>query len=304
MKKTLSIFYILLAGSLWGSMGIFVRKMNEAGLFAFEIIQVRITLSLLFTGLYLLIFHPQHLKIRLRDLWCFLGTGIASQLAFSWFDFTGMTITSLSVMSVLLSTAPIFVMLLSVLLFKERLTKRKLFCLVLTFLGCCLVAGIGTAEQAPAKGIVYGLCAGIAYALYSIFSRFAIQKGYSALTINFYTYLTCSIGCAFLTDWPLIGERASEDASILFWMLAMALFTCFFAFLLYTKGLEQIESSRAAILASVEPVVSTIIGAAVFHEQITILSGLGVALVLAGIALSALQAAPSTAPGTLSDQLQ
>ena len=105
MKKKLSMLYILLAGSLWGSMGVYVRKMNAYGLSALEIVQIRITLSLIFVGVYLLLFHREYLKIRLKDLWCFIGTGLVSQLAFSWFDFTGMTITSLSVMSVLLATS-------------------------------------------------------------------------------------------------------------------------------------------------------------------------------------------------------
>ena len=152
MKKKLSMLYILLAGSLWGSMGVYVRKMNAYGLSALEIVQIRITLSLIFVGVYLLLFHREYLKIRLKDLWCFIGTGLVSQLAFSWFDFTGMTITSLSVMSVLLATAPIFVMLLSLILFHEKLTRRKVLALLITFSGCFLVSGIGTAAQAPLKG--------------------------------------------------------------------------------------------------------------------------------------------------------
>ena len=171
MKKKLSMLYILLAGSLWGSMGVYVRKMNAYGLSALEIVQIRITLSLIFVGVYLLLFHREYLKIRLKDLWCFIGTGLVSQLAFSWFDFTGMTITSLSVMSVLLATAPIFVMLLSLILFHEKLTRRKVLALLITFSGCFLVSGIGTAAQAPLKGILFGLASGFTYALYSIFSR-------------------------------------------------------------------------------------------------------------------------------------
>lgn len=62
-------------------------KMNAYGLSALEIVQIRITLSLIFVGVYLLLFHREYLKIRLKDLWCFIGTGLVSQLAFSWFDF-------------------------------------------------------------------------------------------------------------------------------------------------------------------------------------------------------------------------
>ena len=283
MKKKLSMLYILLAGSLWGSMGVYVRKMNAYGLSALEIVQIRITLSLIFVGVYLLLFHREYLKIRLKDLWCFIGTGLVSQLAFSWFDFTGMTITSLSVMSVLLATAPIFVMLLSLILFHEKLTRRKVLALLITFSGCFLVSGIGTAAQAPLKGVLFGLASGFTYALYSIFSRYALQKGYSSWTINFYTYLTCSVGCAFLCDWKLIGQAVTLGTSAVAWMIAMAFFTCFLAFILYTKGLEQVESSQASILASVEPIVATILGAICFQEYITVSGIIGIALFLAGL---------------------
>ena len=82
MKKKLSMLYILLAGSLWGSMGVYVRKMNAYGLSALEIVQIRITLSLIFVGVYLLLFHREYLKIRLKDLWCFIGTGLSASWPF------------------------------------------------------------------------------------------------------------------------------------------------------------------------------------------------------------------------------
>ena len=74
------------------------------------------------------------LRVRLRDLWCFAGTGIVSLLLFSWCYFSGMQEASLSVMAVLLYTSPAFIVLLSVLLFRETLTRQKLLALVLTFL--------------------------------------------------------------------------------------------------------------------------------------------------------------------------
>ena len=66
-------------------------------------------------------------------------------------------------------------------------------------------------------------------------------------------------------------------------MIAMAFFTCFLAFILYTKGLEQVESSQASILASVEPIVATILGAICFQEYITVSGIIGIALFLVGL---------------------
>ena len=283
MKQSKSALCVLLAGTLWGSMGLFVRKLNAVGLYALDIVQLRIAISLVLVGLYLLIFARDKLHVRLRDLWCFAGTGIVSLLLFSWCYFSGMQEASLSVMAVLLYTSPAFIVLLSVLLFRETLTRQKLLALVLTFAGCCLVSGLGSGSAVSMKGLLLGLGSGFFYALYSIFSRYAIERGYGSWTITFYTFLFCLLASAPLAHWGLIAQALSSDASVPVYALLMGLLTGFLAYIFYTKGLEGMESSRAGILASVEPVVGTIIGTLVFHEPLPVQSVLGIALVLGGI---------------------
>ena len=283
MKQSKSALCVLLAGTLWGSMGLFVRKLNAVGLYALDVVQLRIAISLVLVGLYLLIFARDTLRVRLRDLWCFAGTGIVSLLLFSWCYFSGMQEASLSVMAVLLYTSPAFIMLLSVLLFRETLTRQKLLALVLTFTGCCLVSGLGSGSAVSMKGLLLGLGSGFFYALYSIFSRYAIERGYGSWTITFYTFLFCLLASAPLAHWGLIASALSSGVSVPVYALLMGLLTGFLAYIFYTKGLEGMESSRAGILASVEPVVGTIIGTLVFHEPLPVQSVLGIALVLGGI---------------------
>lgn len=283
MKQSKSALCVLLAGTLWGSMGLFVRKLNAVGLYALDIVQLRIAISLVLVGLYLLIFARDKLRVRLRDLWFFAGTGIVSLLLFSWCYFSGMQEASLSVMAVLLYTSPAFIMLLSVLLFRETLTRQKLLALVLTFTGCCLVSGLGSGSAVSMKGLLLGLGSGFFYALYSIFSRYAIERGYGSWTITFYTFLFCLLASAPLAHWGLIASALSSGVSVPVYALLMGLLTGFLAYIFYTKGLEGMESSRAGILASVEPVVGTIIGTLVFHEPLPVQSVLGIALVLGGI---------------------
>ena len=288
MKKTWGpVFCVLLAGMIWGCMGLFTRNLNAVGLYAMEVVEIRVIGGALFSGLYLLLFHREQLKIRPRDLWCFVGTGICSLLGFSWCYFTGMTVASLSVMAVLLYTAPVFVMLMSLILFRERLTAVKLLALGLSFAGCCLASGLGTASALSRKGLLLGLGAGFCFSLYSIFSRYAIRRGYASLTITFYTFVACALGSAPLCVWPRVRQALAQPDTLA-WSAGMALTTGFLAYILYTKGLEGMESSRASILASVEPVVATVIGAAVFHESLTWMNLLGVALVLAAIAVLSL----------------
>lgn len=283
MKQSKAAIFVLLAGAFWGSMGVFVRTLNAAGLYAMDIVLIRMFTGLLFVGGFMLLFARDQFRVRLRDIWCFLGTGVVSILTFSWCYFSGMQETSLSVMGVLLYTSPAVIMLLSIVLFHEKLTKAKVLALVMTFAGCCLVSGLGSGSAVSMKGLLLGLGAGFFYALYSIFSRFAIDRGYSSWTITFYTFLFCMLGGALFADWGALKGAIAADTSILLWMLGTGFVTAFLAFGFYTKGLEGMESSRAGILASTEPVVGTLFGTFLFHEPLTLTGIAGILLVLGGI---------------------
>ncbi len=276
---------VLTAGILWGSMGVFVRYLNAAGLVSIEITHIRITVGFLAIGAYLLFFRRDLLKIRLRDLWCFLGTGIVSLLLFSTFYFKSLEYVSLSTAAILLYTAPVFVMLMSLLLFREKMTVIKLCALGLSLAGCILVSGIGGSVQEPI-GLLFALGSGFFYALYSIFSRYAIQRGYSSLTIVFYTFLFCALGCSFLSDWEQIASVLMvPDATVWLLALGVGIITGFLPYVFYSKGLEAMEASKASIIASVEPVVGTLFGVFLFGEKLTIPAGVGIALVLFAVLL-------------------
>lgn len=283
--KNKALAAVLAAGTFWGTMGFFARSLYSAGFGPLEVAQTRITTGLVFVGLYILLFNRNLFKVKLKDIWCFLGTGIVSLLLFSTCYFSALNYTSLAVAAILLYTAPFFVMLLSLLLFKEKMNGKKVLALLLAFAGCVLVSGVGGDTAFSWKGILLGLGSGFFYALYSIFGRYAINRGYGAWTMTFYTFLFCSIGCAFLSDWQVIGGVMAESSANVFWVLGLGFVTAFLPYVLYSTGLEHMESSKASILASVEPVVSALFGVFVFHETLTLWGILGIVLVLGAIVI-------------------
>lgn len=280
MKKT-AVLSVLAAGVLWGLLGMFSRWMGAAGFGTTEVVEVRAAMGCLLSGAYLLLFHRDQMKIRLRDLWCFLGTGVVSMLFFAWCYVGAIQCTTLAVAVVLLYTSPAFVMLMSLLLFREKLTGTKVAALLMALAGCVLVSGLGSDAAVSAKGLVLGLGSGFFYALYSIFSRYAINRGYHAWTITFYSFLFCAIGGAFLADWQTIGTVACSGHLLL--CVGCGVVTAFLPYLFYGIGLEHMESSRAAILVAVEPVVGTLVSVFAFHEQLPPAGILGIILVLGAI---------------------
>lgn len=281
--KNKGLAAVLAAGAFWGTMGFFARSLYAAGFGPLEVAQTRITTGLVFVGLYMLLFNRNAFRVKWKDIWCFLGTGIVSLLLFSTCYFSALNYTSLAVAAILLYTAPFFVMILSLFLFKETLNGKKIFALLLAFTGCVLVSGVGGGEATSWKGILLGLGSGFFYALYSIFGRYAINRGYGAWTMTFYTFLFCSIGCAFLSDWQVIGSVMAASSGNVLWVLGLGFVTAFLPYVLYSMGLEMMESSKASILASVEPVVSALFGVFVFQERLSLWGVLGIAMVLGAI---------------------
>ncbi len=280
---------IILAGIFWGSMGIFVRGLTAlAGFTSIQIVCVRLAVAALTFALILLIKDARGFRIRIKDIPLFLGLGFCSILFFTTCYFTAIRMMTLSIAAILLYTSPIWVMLLSLLLFHEKMTRPKFVALVISFLGCIFVSGIGSGGSAvtPA-GILIGLGAGLGYGLYSILGTLALRR-YSTYTVTAYTFITAAAGSLFISSLPDLWHKITACTSkpyLYILIVLTGLVTAVIPFLLYTLGLEQVEASRAAILATIEPMVATLIGVVVFHEYLTVLSVLGILCILAAIVL-------------------
>jgi drug/metabolite transporter (DMT)-like permease len=286
MMKKIAPLFILLAGILWGSMGVFVRKLNALGMGSMEIVALRTMVTGIAMFLFLLFFQRNYLKIHIRDIWCFLGTGICSIVFFNVCYFKAITLTSLSVAAVLLYTAPAFIMVMSYFLFGEKMTKRKLLALLMTFLGCVFVTGVfSDTGDISAFGILCGLGAGVGYALYSIFSRYALEKGYHSLTITFYTFLIAAVVSFFLGNGHHVVSVITQNGGVLVFSAVFGIVCTVMPYLLYTAGLNYVENSTASIIASIEPVTATVLGVVLFHESVTLPGVLGVFFVLGALFL-------------------
>lgn len=285
-----SILMILAAGILWGILGTFVRALNAGGLASMDVVFIRATCTALILLPVLILRGRGEWRIRIQDIWCFLGTGIGSIVLFNYCYFRAVTITSLSVAAVLLYTAPAFVIVLSAVLFGERITVYRVAALVLTLVGLVFVTGlVGSDSALSTAGILYGLGSGLGYALYSIFGRFAVQRGYQPITITFYTFLVAAISSAVLTEpVRVVGTFAGAPALLLPAVLLGGLCTVC-PFLLYTAGLRHVDNGAASIMASIEPVTSTVVGVILYHEILSVGNALGVALVLVGVGISNLR---------------
>ena len=204
--------YLLIAvsGSLWGTIGIFVRELYGLGFSTLQIVTMRVFSAAVIMLLYLLFTKPELLKIRFRDSLYFVGTGILSIVFFNLCYFITIRETSIAIAVTLLYTAPAFVAILSRIIFRESLDAKKLFSLGLTLTGCAFVTGylpeLGNSPSITLPWLLTGLGAGFGYALYSIFGKVALKK-YDTVTITAYTFFFASLALL-----PLVSFETSEEA--------------------------------------------------------------------------------------------
>ncbi len=285
-KQPLGPALILLAACFWGSMGIFVRKLDSFGFSSIQIVAIRVTLAALVFCLLLLFKDRSGFKILPRDLPLFLGLGLGSILFFTVCYFSAITLMPLSAAAILLYTSPIWIMLMSVVFFHEKLTVKKLAALALAFGGCVLVSGI-SGDGITLTGLLLGLGSGIGYGLYSILGSVALRR-YSPYTVTAYTFLFAAAGSWLIcrpADLLANVSAAPSLPKLLLFCVLTALVTAVIPFLAYTLGLRTVQASKAGILATVEPLVATLIGILCFSEPLTVVSGLGILLILSAVIL-------------------
>ena len=285
ITRLLPILSVLLSGILWGVISIFIRRLSAAGLSAMQICFVRLLIAAPIFVIAALALSPAHMRIRLRDIWIFVGTGVVSVVLFNFFYFYTIIHSEASVAVVLLYTSPIFVMLLSALLFKEKVGAEKILALALTFLGCILVSGVadGGATLTPVVAL-FGLLSGLFYAMYTIFGTFGLKR-YDPLTVTAYTFLFAFVASLPFSDVKGVFGVLCATPTLWIWCAGISVLCTVLPYFFYTWGLNKLEPSRAAILVAVEPMVASFLGILFYGEGHSFSKILGIVFVLGAIVL-------------------
>ena len=274
---------ILGAAFLWGIIGIWNRKLMAVGVSPTSIVVIRNIGSMLLLSAIFSVKDRSMFRVKREHLKYFFGTGVISVVLFTLCYFSCQKVCSLAMASIFLYTAPSFVVIMAAILWKEPVTKKKVAALVLTLVGCALVCGIFAGELAvTAAGILFGLGAGFFYALYSIFSRYAL-KHYSALKCTLWMFIFAGIASVFLIRPTELAVLLNPREGLLALILVAA--STVSPFLLYTMGLAHVESGKASIIASFEPVVAALAGVLIFGESMGVSTVAGILCILAGVCI-------------------
>ena len=286
MNQYLSYAFVVLGAVCWGFIGVFNRLLASAGADMAGRVFVRNFFSFALLTLVFAIFRRGVFRVWLRDLPIFMGSGLLSILTLSWVYFNCQMECSLAVAAILLYLAPSMVVLMSAILWRSPVTRRKAAALVLALVGCALVSGIvGGALTVTPRGLLFGLASAFCYATYTVFAHYGLAR-YDAYTMIYWTFFFAGLGSLVFLDRPMLVPALLTPRGV-GGAVGLVLVATVLPYLFYTKGLAGVESGKAAIIANVEPVVAALLGVVLFHEKLSVWVGLGIICVLSGVILLA-----------------
>ncbi|MDO5784212.1 MAG: DMT family transporter [Eubacteriales bacterium] len=278
---------IFITGVLWGTIGIFVKEMAKCGIDALTISFLRVALAFVVMLVVTIARSGLHaFRIDKKSLLFSALLGIVCQGIYNIFYSYAVVLTGVSISAVLLNVAPAFTMIVSVLLFSEKLTSWKVLALLINIIGCTLTVTGGkfSIETMSVMGILCGIGAGICYAMTAIFGKFAMAEA-DSFVISTYSYFFAAL-LLFVPARPWTMQVDSKLLHIIVIGLLLAIVPTAFAYVLYYIGLTFItETSKVPIVASAEPIVGTVLGVMLYHEHIDAVSVVGILLVLTSIVL-------------------
>lgn len=282
---------VILAGVFWGSSCLFVDEFtNRLGFSSIQSTAVRMVFAALILnaavivkgkglGLY---------RISFGSYVIAACSGIFSVLAMCLFYYSCMNETSAAVAVILLYTAPLFVMIMSLIFFKEKLTAKKMIAFALAIVGCALVSGIASGTKISVIGIVFGLLSGLTYSLYGIFTSFYMKKNKEPLTFSALNFLFAAI-CATVISSPMDIVRKTAAQKLpwltLLFFVAFSLCTAVIPFVLYTAGLSKVKPDIASILAFSEPLTGCLFGTLILKQPMDAFGIVGIVLVCGAIVI-------------------
>lgn len=279
MKK--GYLYVLAAAILWGTLPLACRFVYSFGCDSLTAAAARAYFAaLIFAVLFLV--KGTFRQIKIKDIPFYIIYGITGVGGTFLFYMLAVERLSTAMASILLYTAPAFVILFSRIFYKEKITRTKLLALLGTTLGSALVLRVYDPSFFTGNilNIFIGLLSGISYSLVTVLGKLAKKKASPEINSGLMIIFGSLIFLFIKPPTSIIVPHIPTLAGYIY----LAAFGSVLPYILYLKGLSfGIDGGYASVTASVEPVVATLLCAAVFREGIEALQLIGIIAVFVSI---------------------
>ena len=265
MKQSKGIFCVLMAAVLFSIGGLCIKLVPWSPL---AINGTRNLISAILIGIYLKVTHH---KIVINPAVLF---GAVCMAATTTLFTIANKLTTAANTIVLQFTAPVFVILLMWIFFKERPKRVDIIASVIVFIGiiCFFIDGLSTGNM---LGNVIAVLSGIGYA--GVFMMNSFEKSDSLSSI-FLGQSLSAVTCV----WFVFGETDFGMAAI-GGIVALGVFQLALAYIFMAKGLDEVPAVTASLTTAIEPILNPLLVAVFYHETVTPLSFVGAVIVIAAI---------------------
>ena len=277
MKRLTGILLIAISAASFGTLAIFGRYAYATDMDTFTVLFLRFSVAAVVMGI-LLVARRESLP-KGRVLGQLIGMGALGYVGQSFMYLTAINYASAGLVALLLYLYPFFVMILSVLVFHEKITPVKGIALVLALIGTGLTVD-------PSGGHILGALMAISAALiYSVYIIVGtnVMKHVSAVQSS--TVIFASAGFVFGLITAINGAHFPTANSGWFAMIGIVVIATVIPVVTFLAGLEMIGPTNAAMLSTLEPVVTVLLAAWLFQERLNAISLLGGALILVAVIL-------------------
>lgn len=275
--------YILLAGVGFGFLGIFARLAYQRGLNVGELLVWRFALASVILWLSLMIYKPRLIAMPLKQTLISLGLGCLGYSVFSTLYFMSIQGISVSLAALLLFTFPIFVNLGAHFFLKEKLKPMQVFSLILSTIGIGILVW-GPLFVNSIRYVFYGLGAAVAYSIYVLVSG-RYQKGVAPISSTLYVITSAAVTLFFFHS-PSVTHLMHFSFDEFFIIFGLAVICTVGPLTFFLTGLQKVSSSKASIVATIEPVIAALAGWFVLHERLSNFQCVGAVLVVIALILN------------------
>ncbi|QEA53146.1 DMT family transporter [Loigolactobacillus coryniformis] len=298
MKRT--YLYVLISTILFSSMEISLKLAGSA----FNGIQLNF-LRFLVGGLFLLPFaisalKKQHIHLTGRDLLLFMLTGLSCVLISMTFYQLAVEVDQASTVAVLFSCNPIFALIFSYLILRERLSRTNLIAVAVSLIGLLII--VNPAHLTNPLGLALSITSAVTFGLYSIISRWgSMRRKFNGLTMTSLTFLAGSAELAILMGLSHVPSIAAGLSSVpalktfaavpfiqgIAWQNILLLaYICIgvtaggFGF--YFLAMETSDVSTASLVFFIKPALAPIMAMFMLHEKIITPTIIGIVVIVLG----------------------
>ncbi len=276
-SQTKAKLFLTLSMAIFGTLAPFVRNIPIS---SGELALWRAVLAVVLIGIVLPL-SGQKLPLRSvkKALPLLLISGMA--MGINWILlFEAYKYTTVSVATLSYYFAPVLVILVCPLLFRERMTAKQILCFVMSTVGLVLIIGVGdlSASGTHLIGILFGLGAAVLYASVILLNKFI--KDVEGIPRTFFQFLA-----AILILIPYVFLSGGVDFSAMnpkgwICLLVVGLVHTGLTYCMYFSSLKDLSGQTTALLSYVDPLVAILVSVTLLHESITPLQILGGAMIL------------------------